>query len=412
MEDELLKELDSILQPAISRSWQSAKRMSRGGDPSDAFLDMFKIEIDNTKVDLSKSLYKLDLAMQGCSTAAEADANEFMESYGLGEELPKVDEADYVRQANGGFEVWDGLRWVQLSDKSNIKIEIFQNPENDNRPAVRVWAQDSETKTSVVFIDNDVDAPGWDVGYTHNGDGFDSEVEFAALQRGGYYENPFYNITKNIIGVGGTFMGLLEIRHVGNLTPWRSGSAIKNADGWYRNAEGIYENLSKQRGRGAGGYQKSTKRALGKAKVFKGAGKVFLGASIVLSATDGVSAYVNQDTNRREVAIKATFDIAIGVIGAVGGPVGWVIAGTYFILDVSGAFGDWGQPSGISQDDYNEFLRKKIQQESGDYINSLKFEVDFVAPLEKSQNNFNIKERSIQIDNTKVALPKIIFFKN
>lgn len=174
MEDKLLQEPTSVLKPVIENAWRTAKRNLNGGDPREAFLDNFRVQIDQTAVDISNRLYKLNLAMSGYTNEAERHEFECSDDYFENESLLEVNENDYLRHADGGYEFWDGIQWVRLSDQANIKIEISQDSDNNNGPAVRVWANDTKTKTSVVFVDNDLLALGWDVGYTLVGDGFDS----------------------------------------------------------------------------------------------------------------------------------------------------------------------------------------------------------------------------------------------
>ena len=412
MEDELLKELDSILQPAISKSWANAKRNAYGSDPQDAFLDLLKVQIDNTRVDLSKILYKIDLSMTSCSsTSVEYEADEFDVFFPtIVNELPEVTVSDYIKETVDGYEVWDGMRWIPTSKQANFKVDVFQNPENNNIPAVRVWAHDIKTKTNVLFIDNDIVQPGWDLSMTNMGDFGESNL--MPLNGGGYWEDPMYNIAKNSTALGGITAGVMELRHVGNITPWRTGDAFKLAEGWYRNKEGIYENLNKQRGRGAGGYQKSANRALKSSKVFSRLGKLCFGASIVYSGYGAYDAFDSNDSNQKEVYTKATVDIVIGAIGVWGGPIGWVVAGTYFILDVSGALGDWGQPSGISQSEYDYNLTREIRQKYGHRMRLLEFDCEYIHPKEHQIKEMYLEERTVKRDNTRVAMPKILFKKD
>ncbi|MGB7393587.1 MAG: hypothetical protein WA913_04255 [Pricia sp.] len=408
MEEELLKELDSILNPAINRSWGQATRLkSFGGDPRTAFLDNLKIEMDHAKVDLSKITYKMDLAMQGHSTDVERAAAE-METC-TGPELPEVNSSDYVREINDGFEVWDGIKWVPLSKKANIKLEVFANPERDNSPAVKVWASDESLKTSVVFIDNDLHAPGWDVGYTSMGEHFDEIPNF--IPRNAYWEDPFYGTVKTSAGLFGRTAGALGMRHLGNMSPWRTADALRNAEGWYRNKEGVLQNLNKQRGIGAGGYQKSVRRAARNASKFRSVGKKFFYVGAAMSVVDGGLALHRNDYNKNEVLTKAAVDIFIGAVGVWGGPIGWAISGTYFVLDVSGAFGDWGRPTGLSRYHYEQNIRKSVLQNYGFQIRSLEFEIDYITPVEKSQRAHFLEERAVKRDNTNVVLPKLIFEK-
>ncbi len=412
MEDEeLLKELDSVLQPAISRSWATAKRNAFGADPSDAFLDIVQVEIDNTRVDLSNILQKIDLSVQNCGTTsverAASDFNDFLST--KEQKLPEVDSSNYMKETERGLQVWDGTRWVTLSKQANVKIEVFQDIDNDFKPAVRVWAKDTLTNTEVLYIDNDILAPGWDLSITRTGNFEESLSDLRKVNP--YWEAPLYNISKNSVGVGGMVAGALEIRHVGNLTPWRTGDAFKNAKGWYRNKEGLYEKLSKQKGRGGGGYQKSARRAAGKSGKWSKVGKKFFFVGVAFSGYQMGDAIINDDTNKGEVITKASLDIVIGAIGVWGGPIGWAVAGTYFILDVSGAFGDWGTPSGISQSDYDAYQKNLFQQKYGDRIRALEFDVEYKPTFDKNINQYLFEESQMKIDNTRVATPKIIFEK-
>ena len=227
---------------------------------------------------------------------------------------------------------------------------------------------------------------------------------------GGYWESPGYNIAKNSLGIGGTVAGALELRQGGNLTPWNTGDAFKNAKGWYRNKEGLYERLSKQRGRGGGGYQKSAQRAAGKAGKWFKIGRKLFWVGAVVSVYDGGDALYRNDSNKAEVVTKATVDIVIGAIGVWGGPIGWAIAGTYFILDVSGAFGDWGQPSGLSTEENRLRLQQNFNNRYGSFIKraEIDFEMECVPSLEDSKQYY-LEEREVKIDNLKVNRRKIIF---
>ncbi len=408
MEDELLQELDSLLKPAIEQAWSSAKRVSGDTDPRGAFLDLMQVQIDNTRVALSDTLYKIDLATKKNKRfSVERAATEHNQNFNLTEsDFPEIDTSKYVKETTDGYEVWDGMRWVKLSKQSDFKVEIFQDPLNDGKPAVRVWALDTTTKTEVLYVDNDIPAPGWDLSMTRTGDFEDSLADFVVKDQ--YWEDPFYRIAKNSRAIGSATTGVLAMRHIGNLTPWNAGDGLRNANGWYRNREGILQKLSQQRGKGAGGYQKSARNAAKKAKVFKSAGKVLLVASVAFSGYEIIDASVNDYTNKGEVITKASVDITISLIGAFGGPVGWAIAGTYFILNVSGAFGDWGTPSGISQKDYNIHRMKQLRQKYGNQIKSLEFDIDYVPRNESMYMDDLMEERRIKRDNTRVAMPKLL----
>ncbi|WP_394749133.1 hypothetical protein [Spongiimicrobium salis] len=407
MEDELLQELDSILKPAIERAFTSAKRQKHTSSFDEAVLENIKVEIDNTKVALSDTFYKLNLAQKSYKTSVERASCDFVDSYLGQNELhsPQVNANDYIKELQNGYEVWDGMRWVFVSKQANIKVDIIEDWESKGQSAVRIWAYDEKTKTQVLFVDRDTTAPGWDLSITHTGD----HLEELLPPKNSYWESPAYNMAKNAIGVGGITAGALEIRQVGNMTPWRTGSSFKNASGWYRNKEGIYEQLSKQKGRGAGGYQKSAQRALKKSGKWNRLGKKFFYVGAAISIYDAREAIVNNDANRGEVVTKAAVDIFIGAVGVWGGPVGWAIAGTYFILDVSGAFGDWGEQQGISQSEYDRIKREEIINQYRDQLPAIEFQMEYVPTIEHEFKEFYLEERSIKRDNTRVVLPKVIF---
>ncbi len=408
MEDELLQELDSILKPCIDRAWQDAVRLNKDTDPRGAFLDFVQVQIDNTKVALSNSVHKIDLAVKSSgNSAVERAAAEIRRDF-LGEsDHPKINTSDYVKETANGFEVWDGVRWVQLSKDANIKVDVFQDPMNDNRPAVRLWAQDKSTKKEVLFVDNDIPEPGWDLGISRTGD-FDDSLMDQAIKES-YWEDPWYKVVKNGRAVGSATSGALSIRQVGNLTPWKG---LKDGSGWYRNKEGLYQSLAKQKGKGAGGYQKSVKNAAKKAKVFKGAGKVLMGVSFVISGYEIQDAVRKDYTNKNEVITKATVDVAITLIGAYGGPVGWVIAGTYFILNVSGAFGDWGTPSGISNAEFYKNRFKRFKEKNEERFRAIRFNLEYTPSIEELQENYYIEERTFKKDKLNVRTPRVLYLKN
>lgn len=115
-------------------------------------------------------------------------------------------------------------------------------------------------------------------------------------------------------------------------------SKFKSAKGW-----GEFKNLR------PGQQSWRTTNALGKtgASYLKGAkalGKGVFAVTVLTSALNAGSAYMNDDPNVVGVIGKATLDIAMGYVGFLG-PIGFGISATYFILDASGAFDSWGQPT-------------------------------------------------------------------
>jgi hypothetical protein len=84
-------------------------------------------------------------------------------------------------------------------------------------------------------------------------------------------------------------------------------------------------------------------------KFVKGGSRVLFGAQVALSGYQAVSAWVNSDHNWQTnggnkwgVTAKSGLDITMAAIGTFGGPLGWAIAGVYFLGDVAGLWGHWG----------------------------------------------------------------------
>ncbi len=413
MEDELLQDLDDLLRPAVDNAWRIAKNKSVGGDPRHAFLDQFKIEIDKTKIALSEKLYKLDVAAQGGPNIVDellgTDHYDFPKDVN---ELPDLDVTDYIREKVDGYEVFDGTRWHLVSKAANMDLKVFEDSNNNNVPAARLWVSDDATQTSIIYVDNNLNTPGYDLALTKIGDEYEQYRNNPFEERD--WEDPFLSLAKRGSGIAGRSAGALAMREIGNLTPWLKGDALKDANGWYRNAKGKYNKLSGQRGRGGGGYQKSAQRAAGKAKVFKRTGRIFFGVSVFLSGIDVIDSYVSQDANADEVAVKATLDIVMGAIGAFGGPVGWVISGAYFIFDLSGGFGDFGQRAGMTQFQLDTFHKQRLApifQSMERYPTKIEFEVDYLPPPEQEEMERYLEERQTQRDNTVIKIPKTIFSK-
>ena len=88
-------------------------------------------------------------------------------------------------------------------------------------------------------------------------------------------------------------------------------------------------------------------------KYFKGVKivtKGLVGLQVVTSGYQVAKAWSNSDGdwktndgNKWGVTGKAGLDITMAAIGAFGGPVGWVVSGAYFVGDMAGLWGDWGE---------------------------------------------------------------------
>ena len=92
-------------------------------------------------------------------------------------------------------------------------------------------------------------------------------------------------------------------------------------------------------------------KALSYFKVVKVGSKALFGAQLVISGIQAGSAWVNSDGdpftndgNKWGVTGKAALDITMAAIGTFGGPIGWAIAGTYFLIDATTNLNKWGRP--------------------------------------------------------------------
>jgi len=86
------------------------------------------------------------------------------------------------------------------------------------------------------------------------------------------------------------------------------------------------------------------------AKGVKLVSKGLFAAQIVVSGAQTIDAWRNSDRNWRTndgnkwgVTGKAGVDILMGGVATFGGPLGWGVAGIYFIGDAAGWWGDWGE---------------------------------------------------------------------
>ncbi|WP_234859109.1 hypothetical protein [Aquimarina aquimarini] len=55
---------------------------------------------------------------------------------------------------------------------------------------------------------------------------------------------------------------------------------------------------------------------------------------------------------------------------------GWAISGTYFLMDMDGTFGNWGQPSGFSAQQTSTWAREREQWAKKD-VHTMDFELDY-----------------------------------
>ncbi|WP_062055216.1 hypothetical protein [Aquimarina longa] len=340
--NQTLRQLNTILRPAIER----ATKPSFASNPPTAFSIGTRLhrELDHTRTALSQALYKIDLATDDIG----ADRWHMHQLQSLRPYTVEVDTNDYVKKRNNGYQVWDGYRWTQVSKDAKIKVTSERSKATNGQLAVVVRAEDRSTNTHIFFADDNVYKRGGEISY--NGPmGDNPDLSPGIMNHEVNWEDHMYNAVKMGTAISGKAAGALAMTRMGNLTPWNKGANLHKAYGWYRNKEGIYRSLSSQRNTiGAGGHRVGAKTASNGIKHFKAAGKICAIVSVAISSYEAGSAIYNQDSNQDEVITKASIDISMALVGAWGGPVGWVISGSYFILSSTGTFGDWGQPSGVN----------------------------------------------------------------
>ncbi len=420
MEEEYLRELNDILKLSFHQASAFSKSSIPHVDNRSKLAFNFKTSLGGYGADISKLLYKIDLSQNGLGN--DSLQQQYIQSFAT-PQPPEPKWEDYVKKINGGYQVFDGHQWVQLSNKAIIDIKLVQNNElNGYKPAVQVTAFDPKTKFNIFFEDKDLSDPynpivSFSGQLSPNGD-----LAGGLPSREVYWEDPMYSRMKSGVGASGLVAGALELREVGNLTPWRTGKNLKDAKGFYRKVGGGYNPLSAQKGIGAGGHQKGARGAAKRAGKWHKAGRKFFWVGIGFGAYEVAESFAYNDSNKKGVALKVTLDITMGAIGVWGGPVGWVISGTYFIADMMGAFDGWSQPTGVRSDGvpYNNNLFDGGLPSFSPGIpppfygmNNLyetDFEVEYIPCLDQIIFEQQLEDK-IKIDNTYVA-PKILFKTN
>ncbi|WP_282057233.1 hypothetical protein [Maribacter luteus] len=104
---------------------------------------------------------------------------------------------------------------------------------------------------------------------------------------------------------------------------------------------------------------------------------------------------------------KAALDVAMGIVAFIP-VVGWIISGTYLILDISGVFVDWGKPSGMSMSENSLRNKMLFDQKYGFLMKDMDFEIEYKPSLQEEKQYF-LEERTVKQDNLRVAKRKMIF---
>ncbi|WP_062060021.1 hypothetical protein [Aquimarina longa] len=403
--NQTLQGLDAVLAPAIER----AVCPSFSGKTPTAFDIGIKLhrELDNTRTSLSEALYKIDLANDDIGVKqAQMHQLQSMRPYNT----DAVDTNDYIRKANNGYQVWDGNRWTQLSKDAKIKITSERSEATNNKLAVVIQAEDTSTNTQIFFVDDNVYKRGGEISY--NGSIRDNpELSPRMINEEINWQSILYDATKMGVATTGKAAGALSLTRIGNLTPWHKGANLHKAVGWYRNKEGIYRSLSSQRNTiGAGGHRVGARTAAKSVKHLKLLGRRIAIISVGISVHEVIDAYKKDDFNKNQVITKAGVDIAMTVIGTLGGPVGWFISGSYLILSTTGAFGDWGTPSGVNSNGipYGNTNFGTTGGASSQYTDE--FTIDYVPPIEHKRSK--MRERLYRMQDHTAVQPQVHYQVN
>ncbi|MCF6348685.1 MAG: hypothetical protein L3J20_10365 [Flavobacteriaceae bacterium] len=217
MEDEYLKELDSILKLSLIEASTFSKSSIPNVDNRFMLSHNFKNILEGNNADISKILYEIDLDQNGFT---KDSIQSYLDSISRPQPQPVINAEDFYKKINGGFQVYNGSSWLQVSDKANIKITYLENGNdlNNHKPAVRIEVNDVKTDTYFVFEDTDLTTTGNEFLFSGQLSPND-DLAGGLPSREIYWEDPMYNSMKSGIGTAGLVAGALELRQVGNLTP-------------------------------------------------------------------------------------------------------------------------------------------------------------------------------------------------
>lgn len=414
--NQTLQELDSILKPLMRKAMQQARQ----GRPNLQTLPQeiahaFKREIDNTRTALSEKMYHIDMAMNGYGDRVERARCELMDLLPPDEFANdgKITREDYVRESGNGYIVFDGWKWVEMPATTEIRLKIDSTPESNNKPAVHLFAYDAFTQKRVTYIDDSA------LSASETGALYDEAYRLLmSLDRTIEYTDPMYNYVQSGGGSIGTIAGTVEAfsmsQHYryGMQNPFNGGSLIdgkwKALDGQWHNFREIEqaENAFTRNSLKTSKYWAETRGAKA-ANAFKWTGRICFVITASVSAINIGNAYMSNDSNRKDVYIKNSLDITMGIIAFVPG-FGWAISGTYFLMDAGGAFGNWGQLSGYSQQQMDAMIDRDrtINRRN---IYELDFDIEYQSPIEQIKEELQRETRTFEKDNTFVNKP---IFKN
>ncbi|KAA1242468.1 hypothetical protein [Aquimarina sp. RZ0] len=412
---ESLKEVHELIREALQSAGKEAGSSISPAAQAQKVAFHFRTAIDNTRTQLSEALYKVDLAMQGHDTAATRASYEMQDLYGNTDPRTMSDAElteRYIQETADGYKVYDSRYdiWITMSASSEISIEMMISPELGGDPIARIRAYDPESGSRVEYEDWEITQKDIRSSYLNEWDAVPPEW------REMHYQDALYGMAKTGIGGAGkvsgatsSFMMANHYRASNNLFAGNFSNYYKGWTGEWapiRNVPGL--DTPRTYGKWTRDIDEITAKSKGKmagAKWKKG-GRICFFITVLFSINDIRNAKKYNDSNYSELKNKKYIDIAFGLTGFIPG-VGWAISGTYFLLDVGGAFGNWGQASGFSRETVDGWIardRAAIQEE----LCTMDFEIDYIKPIEETRMEMLRESREFARDNTYVT-PRAIY---
>lgn len=408
--NESLRELDSILKPLAQKAMQQAKRgLSNPEELPKEFALAFQREVDNTRTAISQKMYHIDMAMQGYGDSVERARFEFMEQQSQHTGNGEIREEDFVRETASGYLVFNGHQWIEMSLQSEIHLNIQTSPESQNKPAIHLFAYDPTTQKRVSYIDDKGISP-FESGQFYD-DAYDKIINKPTSLR---YTDPMFGHLQRGSGYVGTIAGTLqaismaEHYQYGLKNPFTGNTIMdgqwKSLDGQWRKFRDIEqaENAFKQNSLKTSKHWAEV-RGVKAANAWKWTGRICFVITTGVSIHNMTDAYNNNDSNQKDVYIKNSLDITMGIVAFIPG-FGWAISGTYFLMDAGKVFGSWGQASGFSQQQMDTMIDRDrtINRQK---LYELDFEIEYHSPIEQIRKEMQRETRTFKRDNTLIIKP-------
>lgn len=402
-----LQELDKVLAQALDDAAIGSKHSS---DKAQWIGTQFRRHIDNARPQLSEALYKVDLAMHGYDDGASCGA------YEMNPIIDPITLSDdelrdkYIQKIVGGHSIYDintGM-WVDFSENSEISLTISRSADSGNKPAIHLSAYDHDRGTRLFFIDPEITKE--DIWMADGSRWSPNEGDWREIT----YESPWANLTKKGVGIIGKSAGVINAYYMGqhynhsflNLRGL-SGTQWRSLDGtWhsYQEIEQAKMPFRKQSLKNSHDWAKIRgKRAQPFSPRF---GNICFVISITVSGINIGNAIYRDDSNKKAVTAKNTLDITMGFIAFIPG-LGWAVSGTYFLMDLGGAFGNWGQASGFSRAQVDSWIARDKAQLQKQFC-ELDFEIDYHPPTEQMRIDMLRESHEFAKDKTYVQ-PKVLY---